>query len=81
MKRYNITIKFKNGDKLDANVMARNQADAVNRLKKSEQFIENYSHRHKSCHTSLSSLMGDSPPASDASSDAISARRSVKDFY
>lgn len=42
MKRYNITINFKNGDRLDANVMGRNQADALTRLKKSEQFIENF---------------------------------------
>ena len=42
MKRYNITINFKNGDKLEANVMARNQSDAVNRIKKTDQFVENF---------------------------------------
>lgn len=42
MKRYNITINFKNGDKLEANVMARNQVDALNRVKKTDQFVENF---------------------------------------
>ena len=39
MKRYSITILFKNGDRLEANVMARNQADAVDRVKKTNQFV------------------------------------------
>ena len=42
MKRYSITILFKDGDRLEANVMARNQADAINRLKKSDEFIEHF---------------------------------------
>lgn len=42
MKRYNINIKFKNGDELQANVTARNQADAVRRLQNTQQFVENF---------------------------------------
>lgn len=43
MKRYYINIKFKNGDELQANVTARNQADAIRRLQNTPQFVENFS--------------------------------------
>ncbi len=42
MKRYYINIKFKNGDELQANVTARNQADAIKRLQNTPQFVENF---------------------------------------
>lgn len=42
MKRYYINIKFKNGDELQANVTARNQADAIRRLQNTPQFVENF---------------------------------------
>lgn len=42
MKRYHIHINFKNGDELDANVTARNQADAIKRLQNTPQFVENF---------------------------------------
>lgn len=42
MKRYYINIKFKNGDELQANVTARNQADAIRRLQNTPQFVDNF---------------------------------------
>ena len=40
MKRFNIHINFKNGDELNANVVARNQADAMRRLEQTPEYIE-----------------------------------------
>lgn len=42
MKRYYINIKFNNGDELQANVTARNQADAIKRLQNTPQFVDNF---------------------------------------
>lgn len=40
MKRYQVTIKLSTGDNVDAKVMARNQADALRRLKATPQVAQ-----------------------------------------
>lgn len=40
MKRYKIIVTFDNGDQVKANVVGRNQSDAVNRLKKTHEYSE-----------------------------------------
>lgn len=39
MKRYRINIKLSNGDEVHSNVEARNQADAIKRLEKAQEFV------------------------------------------
>ena len=40
MKRYQVNIKLSNGDELQTKVMARNQADAIRRLKQTPEVVE-----------------------------------------
>ena len=40
MKRYQVNIKLSNGDGLQTKVMARNQADAIRRLKQTPEVVE-----------------------------------------
>lgn len=40
MKRYKIIITFENGDQIKANVVGRNQSDAVKRLQKTHKYSE-----------------------------------------
>ena len=40
MKQYKVIIKLTNGDRVEANVTARNQSDAIKRLQETQQFAE-----------------------------------------
>lgn len=40
MKQYQITIKLKNGDEINAKVVARNQSDAIKRLRETSKVSE-----------------------------------------
>lgn len=40
MKRYKIRIELDNGNRIESTVMARNKADAIKRLQRTDKFIE-----------------------------------------